>query len=67
MQRKKKMAHDSRKIYLGDGVYAEHDPANMIRLWTSDGFRETNEIFLEPEVWLALQRYVQKIWKHQNA
>lgn len=45
------------ETYLGDGVYAIHG-VEQIRLWTSDGLRETNIIYLEPEVYAALLRYV---------
>lgn len=41
------------KVYLGDGAYAEFDSMNGIVLTTSDGIRDTNVIYLEPEVWEA--------------
>lgn len=37
------------KVYLGDGVYAKHDETG-ISIYTSDGVRVTNQIFLEYEV-----------------
>jgi hypothetical protein len=47
-----------RKIHLGDGAYAEFD-GYSIRLFTSDGINETNNVILEPEVMLALQDFAQ--------
>ena len=47
------------KVYLGDAVYAEYDELGRIVLTTSDGRRDTNIIVLEPEVWLALDGFVQ--------
>lgn len=48
------------KTYLGDAVYAEYD-GYQIRLTTSNGESETNEIFLEPKVYRALVRFVAKL------
>ncbi len=45
------------RIYLGDQVYAELD-LDMIKLFTWDGLRETNIIFLEPEVVENLLQYI---------
>jgi len=42
--------------YVGDGVHVEFDSGfsgNTV-LVTNDGFRDTNRIELEPEVWEAL-------------
>lgn len=47
----------SDKLYLGDGVYVDVE-RGMIKLTTSDGVRDTNTIYLEVEVWGALERYV---------
>lgn len=46
-----------RKEYLGDGVYVRFDGWGLW-LTTENGVRVTNEIFLEPEVFAALERYV---------
>lgn len=46
------------KQYLGDGVYVEMDDG-MVRLTTSDGIVDTNEIYLEPEVLEEFIRYVE--------
>lgn len=44
------------KEYLGDGVYVDVEHG-MLKLTTEDGIRTTNTIFLEVEVFKALQRY----------
>lgn len=46
------------KEYLGDSVYAEIENG-MVKLTTENGFGPSNEIFLEPEVINALNRYVE--------
>jgi len=49
------------KHYLGDGVFAEFDPATLNTiLTTEDGIRVTNRIVLEAEVLDALGSYVQR-------
>ena len=45
----------ARKQYLGDGVYVEFD-RGMLCL-TAERHDSTHEIFLEPEVFAALQKY----------
>ena len=47
------------KTYLGDSVYAEFMDGGMIKLTTENGYPSdpSNEIFLEPEVFLALIGY----------
>lgn len=35
--------------YLGDGAYASYD-GYQVRIYTSDGIRTTNEVYLEPLV-----------------
>lgn len=42
------------RTYLGDGVYVELEGTGTIKLVTSDGLRDTNTIYLEPEVYLQL-------------
>lgn len=46
-------------IYLGDGLYAQHD-GYQIRVWASNGVETTNEVFFEPETFKALQDYAKK-------
>ena len=45
------------KMYLGDGVYAELSDGRLV-LTTSDGITDTNTIWLEPEVVVALRDYI---------
>lgn len=42
--------------YIGDGVYIECTDGFQYRMFTSDGIRTTNEIFLDPYVVNALRR-----------
>ena len=46
------------KQYLGDAVYADTEN-EMIKLTTEDGISVSNTIYLEPEVFAALLRYVE--------
>jgi len=51
----------TRKIYLGDAVYADFNPEQSytdLILTTEDGYRATNTIILEPEVWRMLKEYM---------
>lgn len=57
---------ESNKEYIGDGVYVTFDGC-MLRLTTEDGIRTTNEIFLEPEVYAGLVRYVERLKQAQEA
>ncbi len=43
--------------YLGDGLYASFD-GYQIRLYSSNGIRATNEVYLEPEVLARFEAYV---------
>jgi hypothetical protein len=45
------------KQYLGDGLYADFNGFQLI-LTAEDGVHITNRVFLEPQVWSALQKYV---------
>jgi hypothetical protein len=49
------------KQYLGDGVYVSFDGFHII-LTTWDGYRDTNTIYLEDTVFIALQKYVEKCY-----
>ena len=46
--------------YLGDGVYAEIEHG-MVKLMTWNGILTTNTIYLEPEVLLELERYLDRL------
>lgn len=50
-----------KKAYLGDGVYADFDGFNIL-LTTSDGYRNTNRIVLEPGVVSEFMDYYQRLW-----
>ena len=48
------------KMYLGDAVYVDFDGHGLI-LTTENGIETTNTIFLEPEVYAALEIYVKDL------
>jgi hypothetical protein len=50
------------KQYLGDGVYVDFD-GFALTLTTENGIVATNTIVLEPEVFEALSRYVERLRK----
>ncbi len=51
-----------KKIYLGDGVYAEYERENnLVILTTENGIEVTNRIVLEPEVLDYLDRFLNSI------
>ena len=45
------------KVYLGDSVYVEHDGSGLT-MTTENGLGPSNTIYLEPEVYRALVKYV---------
>lgn len=47
--------------YLGDGVYVCWVDKYSIRLTTENGIHTTNVIHLDPEVFCALIRYVNRV------
>lgn len=54
------MEDQTRKCYLGDGVYVE-DEGFQFKLYTDYGHGPTNEIFLEYDAaFLALLRWVER-------
>lgn len=50
----------SKKAYLGDGVYVIEEYGGLT-LTTENGISVTNTIFLEPEVYAALLKYVKSL------
>ncbi len=48
------------KMYIGDGVYVAFDGFSLV-LTTENGIEVTNTIVLEPQVWEALDNYVEKL------
>lgn len=49
------------RVYLGDGVYASADDFGGIWLTTEDGISVTNQIYLEPFVYRALNEFVRQV------
>ena len=47
----------SAKRYLGDGVYVDSEKG-MLKLTAENGISATDTIWLEPEVYAALVKYV---------
>jgi hypothetical protein len=47
-------------VYLGDGLYAAFD-GWQIELYASDGIQKTNQVYLEPAVLVAFERYVKNL------
>ena len=53
------------KRHLGDSVYCEVEDG-MFKLTTEDGVNATHTIFLQPDVFEELARYVTKAYKAYN-
>lgn len=53
------------KDYLGDGVYVDIQN-DMLKLTTEDGISVLNTIYLEPFVYDALVRYVQREYQRHS-
>jgi len=49
------------KTYLGDSVYVELNMAQQIELTTDNGDGPSNTIYLEPEVYQALVKWVERL------
>ena len=52
------------KSYLGDSVYAEFDGYHIM-LTTNNGYGASNTIAIEPQVYSALKRYAERIWRQE--
>lgn len=50
----------SNKEYIGDGVYADFD-GYQITLTAENGIQATDTIYLEPHIWVRLQKYVEQL------
>jgi hypothetical protein len=47
------------KEYLGDGLYANIE-SGALKLTAENGIQATDTVYLEPEVYAALLRYVER-------
>ena len=47
--------------HLGDGVYVRITPQGQILLTTENGGPPSNIIYMEPEVYVALTQFVEKL------
>ena len=56
------MAGKFRKVYLGDGAYADYDGFHVV-LTTENGVSVKNRICLDPQVIKALISYLEEIYK----
>lgn len=56
-----KQASESKKIYLGDGAYAEYTIYGAIVLTTSNGYTYTNRIELDESMLKALNDFVNRV------
>ncbi len=61
------MLNENEKAYLGDSVYAQFDGSGLI-LTTENGLEcdPGNEIYLEPEVCIALIKYIKSKMRNEN-
>ena len=48
------------ECYLGDGAYVGTEGESVV-LWTTDGIRVTNIIYLEPSVMLSLEGWFKRL------
>ena len=55
------------KEYIGDGVYVDLDGCGGFILTTWDGYRDTNTIYIEPEVFAALMRWIEDMKRLKQA
>lgn len=53
------------KQYLGDSVYVEVE-RGMLKLTTDNGLGPTNTIYLEPEIYMNLARYVAELAEQEK-
>ena len=60
-EREKRMTLElPKKEYIGDGAYAHYD-GYSIWLTTSDGYRDTNKVCLEPPVLSSFLEYIERL------
>lgn len=53
------------KVYLGDGAYAEFDGYGIM-LTAENGITATDSIYLEPDIYATLTRFVDRL-RHEDA
>ena len=60
-----RVSKDSEPGYLGDGVYIKRSEScsNDIVLYTFDGLHIKDQIYIEPEVFQAMMRWIGKQYK----
>jgi hypothetical protein len=56
----------STKDYLGDSVYVDIDKFGGVVLTTENGYGPSNIIVMEPAVYAALIRYVERMQEKAN-
>jgi len=61
MDRERMEKSVGKQAYLGDGLYAEFDPANMIILKTDRALGVRHWVGLEPKVFIALIEFANQI------
>jgi hypothetical protein len=49
-------------VYLGDALFASFD-GYQIELYTTDGIRKTDQVYLEPAVLAAFLHYIESLKK----
>ena len=47
-----------RTVYIGDSVYAGFNESAQLVLWLDNGAGSKHVIYIEPEVFAALQKFV---------
>jgi len=53
------------KTYLGDGLYVEFE-GYQYKLYTSDGERITNVIYLDPDVLASFLAFIKRVDEARN-
>ncbi len=53
-------ARDAKKIYLGDGAYAEFNGVDSVTITAENGIRATDRVVLGPNELIALLHFVQQ-------
>jgi len=59
------MSNTPKKVYLGDGAYAEYDGYGIV-LTAENGVEVTDSVYLESNAWENLKRFVDSIKSHKE-